>query len=49
MVSEIYRNYETQEFEFTLTVTLADLNLDFDGVIALDSNFEIIKPKLRYD
>ncbi|CAD8169572.1 unnamed protein product [Paramecium octaurelia] len=49
VVSEIYRNYETQEFEFTLTVSLTDAQLQFDGVIALDSNFQVIKPKINYD
>ncbi|CAD8113620.1 unnamed protein product [Paramecium primaurelia] len=49
VVSEIYRNYETQEFEFTLTVSLTNTQLEFDGVIALDSNFQVIKPKINYD
>ncbi|CAD8125970.1 unnamed protein product [Paramecium sonneborni] len=49
VVSEIYRNYETQEFEFTLTVSLTNEQLEFDGVIALDSNFQVIKPKINYD
>ncbi|CAK78302.1 unnamed protein product (macronuclear) [Paramecium tetraurelia] len=49
VISEIYRNYETQEFEFTLTVSLTDSELEFDGVIALDSNFQVIKPKINYD
>ncbi|CAD8127769.1 unnamed protein product [Paramecium sonneborni] len=49
VVSEIYRNYETQEFEFTLTVSLTNSQLEFEGVIALDSNFQVIKPKINYD
>ncbi|CAD8114414.1 unnamed protein product [Paramecium primaurelia] len=49
VISEIYRNFETQEFEFTLTVSLTNSQLEFDGVIALDSNFQVIKPKINYD